>query len=159
MTEPPVAPVDRELLLAAVELSRRCPLSRTAYAVGSLVVATDGTELARGHSRETGPDDHAEEVALARLAAAGLTAAGGTVYSSLEPCGARRSRPVPCAELILVAGIRRVVFALREPPLLAPGGGAALLAAGGVEVVEVTDLAGAVREVNRHLLGGGERSA
>ena len=147
-----MAPVDRELLLAAVELSRRCPPSRTAYAVGSLVVAADGTELARGHSRETGPDDHAEEVALARLAA-GLTAAGGTVYSSLEPCGARRSRPVPCAELIVVAGVRRVVFALREPPLLAPGGGAALLAAAGVEVVEVVDLAGAVREVNRHLIG------
>lgn len=148
-----VEPGDRDRLVAAVDLGRHCPLSLTAYAVGSLVVAADGTELARGHSRATGPDTHAEEVALATLAAAGLTALGGTVYSSLEPCGTRRSRPVPCAELILAAGVRRVVFALREPPLLAPGGGAALLAAGGVEVVEIPDLAGAVREVNRHLLG------
>ena len=144
---------DRELLLAAIELSRRCPVSLTAYSVGALVVGTDRTELTRGHSRETGPDAHAEEVALAELAAAGRTAAGGTVYCSLEPCGTRRSRPVACAELILAAGVRRVVYALREPPLLAAGGGAELLTAGGVEVVEMADLADAVREVNRHLLG------
>jgi pyrimidine deaminase RibD-like protein len=143
---------DRELLAAAIELSRCCPPSATAYSVGALVVAADGTELARGHSRETGPDRHAEEVALARLAAAGGTAAGGTVYSSLEPCASRRSRPVPCADLILAAGVRRVVFALREPPLLAAGGGAARLAAAGVEVVQLAELAGAVRSVNRHLL-------
>ncbi|MFL6129033.1 MAG: dCMP deaminase [Mycobacteriales bacterium] len=144
---------DHELLGRAIALSRRCPVSPSAYAVGALVVAPDGTELARGHSRETDPEAHAEEVALARLAAAGRTAAGGTFYSSLEPCGARRSRPVPCAALILAAGVRRVVFALREPPLLAAGGGAALLAAGGVEVVELAGLAAAVREVNRHLIG------
>ena len=101
-----VEPGDRDRLAAAVDLGRRCSLSWTAYAVGSLVVAADGTELARGHSRETGPDVHAEEVALAVLAGTGLTAAGGTVYSSLEPCGVRRSRPVPCAELILAAGVR-----------------------------------------------------
>jgi pyrimidine deaminase RibD-like protein len=144
---------DRELLLDAIELSRRCPVSLTAYSVGALVVGPDRTELTRGHSRETGPDAHAEEVALAELAAAGRTAAGGTVYCSLEPCGTRRSRPVGCAELILAAGVQRVVYALREPPLLAAGGGAELLTAGGVEVVEIADLADAVREVNRHLLG------
>ena len=141
---------DRALLRVAIELSGRCPVSPTAYAVGALVVAADGTELARGHSRETGPDAHAEEVALAR---AGTAAAGATVYSSLEPCGSRRSRPVPCAELIVAAGVRRVVFALREPPLLAAGGGAAVLATAGVEVVEVVELAGTARAANRHLLG------
>jgi pyrimidine deaminase RibD-like protein len=144
---------DRELLRAAVELSRQCPASATAYAVGAVLVGPDGTELARGHSRETGPDVHAEEVALAR---AGAAAAGGTVYSSLEPCGSRRSRPVPCAELIVAAGVRRVVFALREPPLLAAGGGAALLAAAGVEVVELAELAVAARAPNRDLLGRGD---
>lgn len=146
-------PGDRELLLAAVERSRRCPPSGTAYAVGAVVTAADGTELTRGHSRETHPHDHAEEVALAKLAAAGLDPAGGTVYSSLEPCGLRRSRPRTCAELILAAGVRRVVLALREPPLLAAGGGGGLLAAGGIEVVELADLAGTVREINAHLFG------
>ncbi len=141
---------DHELLRLAVELARSCPVSTTAYAVGALVVAADGTERGRGHSRETGGHVHAEEVALAR---AGAAAAGGTVYSSLEPCGCRRSRPVSCAELIVAAGVRRVVFALREPPLLADGGGADRLAAAGVEVVELPELAGAVRAANHHLLG------
>ncbi|HZB50397.1 MAG TPA: dCMP deaminase [Mycobacteriales bacterium] len=140
---------DAELLARAVALARRCPASTTAYAVGALVVAPDGTELGRGHSRETASDVHAEEVALER---AGAAAAGATVYSSLEPCAVRRSRPVPCAPLLVAAGVRRVVFALREPPLLAEGGGAEVLAAAGVEVVELPELAGAARAANPHLL-------
>lgn len=146
-------PGDRELLLAAVERSRRCPVSAGAYSVGAVVTAAGGAELARGHSRETDPHDHAEEVVLAKLATAGLDPAGGTVYSSLEPCSTRRSRPRTCTELILATGIARVVFALREPPLLADCHGAELLSAGGVEVVELVDLGAAVRAVNRHLLG------
>jgi diaminohydroxyphosphoribosylaminopyrimidine deaminase/5-amino-6-(5-phosphoribosylamino)uracil reductase len=45
-----------------------------------------------------------------------------------------------------------VVFALREPPTFVDGQGAGLLAAAGVEVVEIGELAGGVREVNRDLL-------
>lgn len=146
-------PGDRELLLAAVERSRRCPPSTSAYAVGAVVVTADGRARAAGHSRELDPLDHAEEVALARLAAAGADPAGGTVYSSLEPCSTRRSRPVSCTELILAAGVARVVLALREPPLLADCHGIALLAAAGVEVVELADLGPAVRAVNSGLLG------
>jgi pyrimidine deaminase RibD-like protein len=74
------------------------------------------------------------------------------MYSSLEPCGRRASRPRTCGELILAAGIPRVVFALREPPTFVEGHGAELLAAGGVEVVEVPEPADRVREVNRDLL-------
>ena len=78
---------------------------------------------------------------------------GATLYSSLEPCSQRASRPRSCTQLILDAGIGRVVFALREPPLFVRCEGAELLAAAGVEVVEVTDLAGSVVAVNAHLLG------
>ena len=52
---------------------------------------------------------------------------------------ARRSRRQTCTELILAAGIARVVFALREPPLFADCDGAELLARAGVEVVELPD--------------------
>jgi pyrimidine deaminase RibD-like protein len=45
-----------------------------------------------------------------------------------------------------------VVFALREPPLLAAGGGAEVLTAAGVEVVELSGLADAARAANPHLL-------
>jgi diaminohydroxyphosphoribosylaminopyrimidine deaminase / 5-amino-6-(5-phosphoribosylamino)uracil reductase len=77
---------------------------------------------------------------------------GATLYSSLEPCAVRASRPTPCADLIIVSGIDRVVIAWTEPPILAPGGGAARLRAAGVDVVVLPELAAAAREVNAHLL-------
>jgi pyrimidine deaminase RibD-like protein len=145
---------DRGWLGDAIELSRRCPPSATAFAVGALVVAGDGTVLATGYSRESGPRDHAEEAALAKLDPADPRLAGATLYSSLEPCRFRASRPRPCAELIIEAGLRRVVIAWREPPVFAPGGGAALLAEAGITVVEIADLAAQARAVNAGVLGG-----
>lgn len=139
---------DVDLLRRAVALAGRSPRSATAYAVGAVVVTA--TECAVGWSRAGHPHDHAEEVALAALAG---PATGGTLYTSLEPCSARRSRPRTCTELVLAAGLARVVFALREPPLLADCHGAELLAAAGVEVLERPELAGAVRAVNAHLIG------
>jgi 5-amino-6-(5-phosphoribosylamino)uracil reductase len=145
---------DRGWLGEAIELSKRCPPSATAFAVGALVVAGDGTVLATGYSRESDPHDHAEEAALAKLDPADPRLAGATLYSSLEPCRFRASRPRSCAELIIEAGLRRVVIAWREPPVFAPGGGAALLAEAGITVVEIADLAAQARAVNAAVLGG-----
>jgi diaminohydroxyphosphoribosylaminopyrimidine deaminase / 5-amino-6-(5-phosphoribosylamino)uracil reductase len=142
---------DLAWLMAAIDLSWSCPVVTTAYAVGAIVVDADGSELARGYSRETGPADHAEECALARAAAAGLDLSWATMYTSLEPCTVRRSRSRTCTELIVAAGIRRVVFAMREPPLFADCRGGETLRASGVDVVELTDLADLVRRVNAHL--------
>lgn len=144
--------VDKHWLGVAVELSRDCPPSTTAFAVGAIVVDADGNELARGYSRESGGTEHAEESALAKLDPADPRLRGATIYSSLEPCGRRASRPRTCTELILAAGIPRVVFALREPPTFVDGRGAERLAAAGVEIVELPSLADAVREVNRGLV-------
>ncbi len=141
---------DRELLARAVELAWRCTPSDAAFSVGALVVGADRTVLADGWSRRTDPAEHAEEAALATLAA---VPPGTTVYSSLEPCSARASRPRTCTELIIAAGVARVVFAWREPSLFVDCDGAELLRAAGVEVVELPELAGAAREPNRHLLG------
>jgi riboflavin-specific deaminase-like protein len=139
-------------LAQAIELSRRCPPSPSAYSVGALVVAADGTVMATGYSRETGPLAHAEEVALAKIGPADSRLAGATLYSSLEPCRVRASRPTPCAELIIAAGLRRVVVAWLEPPIFAPGGGAALLRGAGITVVEVPGLAAEARAVNAAVL-------
>lgn len=145
------SPADRDMLLAAIEESRRSPLSDSAYSVGAVVVDGRGHELARGHSRETEPHDHAEEVALARLAEQGPPTGPVTLYSSLEPCTQRRSRPVPCADLIVAAGIERVVIAAREPALFADCQGVETLRTAGIEVVELDELAGLVRAANAHL--------
>jgi diaminohydroxyphosphoribosylaminopyrimidine deaminase/5-amino-6-(5-phosphoribosylamino)uracil reductase len=153
MTGRPVP--DRGWLLAAIELSRSCPVATTAYAVGAIIVNADGGELARGYSREADPADHAEESALAKPAVTGLDLGRATMYTSLEPCTIRRSRTRTCTDLILAAGIRRVVFAMREPPTFADCHGAETLLEAGVEVIELTDLADLVRQVNAHLFGPG----
>ena len=139
-------------LREAIELSRLCPPSSTAFSVGAILVAGDGQVIATGHSRERDPRDHAEQVALDR-AAGDPRLAGATLYSSLEPCLTRASRPRSCAELTLDAGIGRVVIAWLEPPLFVAGGGTGALRSGGVTVVEIPWLAEEARAVNAHLLG------
>jgi len=111
---------DLRWLREAVELSKRCQPSDSAFSVGAVLVGggdagggQDGRVIATGYSRQRDPHDHAEEVALAD---AGPAASGGTVYTSLEPCLRRLSRSRSCAELIVAAGVRRVVLAWREPP-------------------------------------------
>jgi diaminohydroxyphosphoribosylaminopyrimidine deaminase / 5-amino-6-(5-phosphoribosylamino)uracil reductase len=151
---------DLRWLREAIELSRCSPPSDAAFSVGAVLVSGDaacGGVLATGFSRERDPHDHAEEVALAKAAGAGLAGlglAGATMYSSLEPCLRRLSRPHSCAQLIVAAGIRRVVLAWREPPLFVPGGGAQWLGQQGVTVVEVPELADEARAVNAHLIPG-----
>ncbi|HUZ55984.1 MAG TPA: dCMP deaminase [Streptosporangiaceae bacterium] len=157
---------DRHWLAAAIDLSRHCPPAQTAFSVGAILVGAAGEVIATGYSREVDPRDHAEEVALRRAAEPGAAAGGArdappgsaadlgraTLYSSLEPCRSRASRPVSCAALVAAAGLRRVVIAWREPPLFVPGGGTAWLADRGVTVIELPDLADAARSVNQHLL-------
>ena len=145
---------DLHWLREAIELSRRCPPSESAFSVGAVLVSDAGTVIATGYSRERDPKDHAEEVALARAGGDPLLT-GATLYSSLEPCLARASRPRSCAELIFDAGIPRVVIAWLEPPLFAAGGGTGALRQAGVTVVEIPWLAGLARSVNAHLVGEG----
>ena len=127
--------------------------------VGAVIVGEDGEVLATGFSREQEDQDHAEEVALRKLAQGRLGSdprlRHATIYSSLVPCGARASRPVTCVQHILAAGIPRVVFAWREPRLFTDGEGAEQLRAAGVAVTEVPGLADRARAVNAHLVGSG----
>jgi len=140
---------DLAWLRLACELAALCPPSQTAFSVGAVVVGADGREIVRGYSRENDPHDHAEESALKKTAA---DLRGTTIYSSLEPCGERKSRPLTCTDLILRAGIGRVVFAWREPSLFVEGQGVERLLAAGVEVVELPEPADLARLPNAHLL-------
>jgi 5-amino-6-(5-phosphoribosylamino)uracil reductase len=146
---------DGRFLRLAIELSRQAPPSSTAFSVGAVIVAADGDVMATGYSREQEPNDHAEEVALRKVGRDDPRLASATIYSSLVPCGARASRPVTCVRHIIAAGIPRVVFAWREPPIFTRGEGAGQLREAGVEVVELPELAEAAREVNAPLLSAG----
>ncbi|NKQ56553.1 5-amino-6-(5-phosphoribosylamino)uracil reductase [Amycolatopsis sp. K13G38] len=142
---------DHARLREAVALADNCPPSTT-FRVGAIVTDADDRVLATGYSGETDPHDHAEEVALAKLGDdPGLATA--TIYSSLEPCSSRTSRPKSCTRHILEAGIPRIVFAWREPAVFVDCVGAETLRAAGREVIELPELADLVKHTNSHLPG------
>ena len=144
--------VDRELLRRAVDLASHAQRSTTAFSVGAVVADAEGTVLSTGFSRQVDPHDHAEEVALSTLDMDDPRLRTATVYSSLEPCSTRSSRPRSCTALILATPIPRIVFAWREPDVFVDCEGAELLRAAGREVIEVPEFAGAARKPNAHLL-------
>jgi riboflavin-specific deaminase-like protein len=142
---------DHRFLSWAVELSRLSPPSESAFSVGAVIVGEDGQVLSTGFSREQEDHDHAEEVALRKLGFHDPRLRRATIYSSLVPCGARASRPVTCVQHIIAAGIPRVIFAWREPPIFTAGDGADQLRAAGIDVLELPDLAPRACAVNAHL--------
>ena len=129
----------------AISLAWQCPPSRTAFSVGAVVVDADGAELSRGFSQEDGDlAVHAEEAALGKVSPGEPRLAGATIYTTLEPCSQRRSRPHTCTELIIASGVRRVVLAWREPALFG--------ALAGIEVTDRPDFAAEAAAPNRHLV-------
>jgi diaminohydroxyphosphoribosylaminopyrimidine deaminase/5-amino-6-(5-phosphoribosylamino)uracil reductase len=92
-------------------------------------VVLAGTEVVgEGYHAEFG-GPHAERVALD---AAGDRARGATLVTTLEPCNHLGKQPA-CSELIIEAGIRRVLIGMPDGNPLAAGGADRLRAAG-VEV-------------------------
>jgi diaminohydroxyphosphoribosylaminopyrimidine deaminase / 5-amino-6-(5-phosphoribosylamino)uracil reductase len=143
---------DQRWMGLAVELAWRCPPSAAAYSVGAVIVGADGGELARGFSREGDPVAHAEESALGKLSPGDPRLAGATIYSTLEPCSQRKSRPRTCTELIIAAGLRAVVYAWREPALfVADCQGQELLTEAGLVVIELPEFAARAAAPNEHL--------
>lgn len=132
------AAMQRALELAAVPGAPLHPNPR----VGCVLLAPDGTPVAEGFHRGAGTP-HAEADALAR---AGDRARGATAVVTLEPCN-HTGRTGPCAQALLDAGVRRVVFAQADPNPVAAGGADTLCRAG-VEV-EGGLLADDARALNR----------
>ncbi|WP_430791839.1 dCMP deaminase [Actinoplanes sp. G11-F43] len=141
---------DHAWLTEAIRVSRLAPPVPDRYAVGAVVVDHHGRALATGYTGEGHPHFHAEEAALVKLTGQDLSRT--VLYTSLEPCTTRASRPLTCTRLLLDAGIRRVVLAWREPLLFADCDGVETLRRHGVEVAELPELADQVRAVNSHVL-------
>jgi diaminohydroxyphosphoribosylaminopyrimidine deaminase/5-amino-6-(5-phosphoribosylamino)uracil reductase len=93
--------------------------------VGCVLLAADGSEVAEGFHRGAG-SPHAEAAALAE---AGEAARDATAVVTLEPCN-HTGRTGPCAQALIDAGVRRVVFAQADTNPVATGGAETLRAAG-----------------------------
>jgi diaminohydroxyphosphoribosylaminopyrimidine deaminase/5-amino-6-(5-phosphoribosylamino)uracil reductase len=118
-----------------------------------MLVGDNDQVISTGYSRENDPHDHAEETALAKVSPDDPRLASATMYSTLEPCSKRSSHPVTCTQLIISAGIPRVVLAWREPTIFVDCEGVGLLRAANIDVVEIAELADEVKQINAHLLG------
>ena len=92
------------------------------------VLVDDGQIVGEGYHKVFGAP-HAEIVAL-EAALGG--ARGATAYVTLEPCNHRGKTP-PCAQALIDAGVRRVVFGAADPGKVS-GGGAQTLRDAGVQV-------------------------
>ena len=95
------------------------------------VIVSDGRVIGQG-ATAPGGRPHAEALALAE---AGEGARGATAYVTLEPCAHDSARGPACADLLIEAGIARVVAAMQDPYEAVNGKGFERLRAAGVEVV------------------------
>jgi pyrimidine deaminase RibD-like protein len=124
---------DMVFLHQAIELSKKCVPISTAFCVGAVIVDTHGKIITTGYSRETDQHKHAEEIAIEKAFQKKINLTGSTLYSSLEPCGERLSGRKTCVQWIIETGIKRVIFAVYEPPKFVKGKGEELLQKAGVE--------------------------
>ena len=104
--------------------------------VGAVIVK-DGKIIAEGYHRAYGKN-HAEREAILKLAGKKLVkncARGATLYVNLEPC-AHHGKTPPCTDIIIEAGIKKVVFAVRDPnPKMKKLNSVRILKKAGIKVV------------------------
>jgi diaminohydroxyphosphoribosylaminopyrimidine deaminase/5-amino-6-(5-phosphoribosylamino)uracil reductase len=94
------------------------------------VVVKDGAVVGRGWT-QPGGRPHAEAMALAE---AGVAAIAAAAYVTLEPCRHESERGPACADLLVEAGVARVVAALEDSDPRMAGNGFERLRAAGIEV-------------------------
>ena len=123
------SPADRRAMARALRLARRGRYTVAPNPMVGAVVVNGGEIVGEGWHRRPGAE-HAEASALA---AAGDAALGATLYVTLEPCN-HQGRTPPCADRVIESGVRRVVFAHRDPNPDVTGGGGDRLRAVGVRV-------------------------
>lgn len=120
-----------EYMRLAIELARKgCGWVNPNPMVGAVIVK-DGRIIGQGYHRKCG-ELHAERNALADCR---TSAAGATLYVTLEPC-CHYGRTPPCTEAIIESGINRVVIGSSDPNPLVSGKGVAILRSHGIEVTE-----------------------
>lgn len=99
--------------------------------VGAIIIDQNGAEISNGFHAG---GDHAEIVALKNARAKGVQDfTNCALLVTLEPCNHHGKTP-PCSEALIQAGIKKVVFAVSDPHVIASGGANRLRDAG-IEVV------------------------
>ncbi len=119
---------DHAYMKMALNLARRGLGTVAPNPAVGCVIVKDGHVIGRGWTGKGGRP-HAETIALKRA----INAAGSTAYVTLEPCAHHGETP-PCAEALVVAGVKKVIIATVDPDPRVKGGGIKILKEAGVEV-------------------------
>ena len=120
---------DEAAMRRALELAQRGLYSTHPNPRVGAVLARDEEIVGEGWHERAG-EPHAEPIAIR---AAGDRARGATAYVTLEPCS-HHGRTPPCVDVLLAAGVRRVVYAVGDPNPRVNGAGAARLKEAGLKV-------------------------
>ncbi|MDR1453315.1 MAG: bifunctional diaminohydroxyphosphoribosylaminopyrimidine deaminase/5-amino-6-(5-phosphoribosylamino)uracil reductase RibD [Candidatus Margulisbacteria bacterium] len=141
---------DEFFMRRAFELARKGTGYVSPNPLVGAVIVKGGKIIAEGYHRACGKN-HAEREAILNLAGKNPIkncARGAALYVSLEPC-AHHGRTPPCTDIIIEAGIKKVVFAVRDPDPQVHGlDPARLLKKAGLEVVYPV-LEAEARELNK----------
>lgn len=133
---------DRAILQRCLELARQAAGCTSPNPLVGSVVVQEGKVVGEGFHPAVG-EPHAEVFALR---AAGERAKGSTVYVNLEPCN-HYGRTPPCSEVLIEAGVKKVVVGMVDPDPRVSGGGIERLRQAGIEVMVGVEEA-ACRQLN-----------
>lgn len=141
---------DRELMLQAIELARRCESEpgKVAPKVGA-IIAREGAILGGAFRGELAPGEHAEFTLLEKNLPR-ETLAGATIFTTLEPCTSRNHPKIACAARLIERRVKRVVIGVLDPNEEIRGRGELRLRDAGIEIARFdSDLMATIEELNR----------
>ena len=137
---------DKYFLKIAIEEAKKSR-DKDNYYVGAVIVK-NGLIISEAYGDENNENGHAEELAIKNSKE---NVSGATMYITMEPCSLRPSGKVPCSELIINSGIKKVVYGARDPQVSVKCNGIERLLKAGIEVIHLEELEKACKEITPSL--------
>jgi pyrimidine deaminase RibD-like protein len=132
---PPGTDFEISCMDMAITAAKNCrsEVGKVSPRVGA-VIARDGVVLSQAYRGQRSPGDHAEYLALDELKRKGISAAGATVFTTLEPCTSRNPPKLPCAERLIEHRVSEVWIGVLDPDIRICGSGELRLREAGIRV-------------------------
>ncbi len=138
--------IDKKFMKLALDLAQKAEGYTSPNPMVGAVIVRNGRVIGQGYHKRVG-SPHAEIEALKN---ARENVEGATLYVTLEPC-CHQGRTGPCVPEIINAGIKRVVYSMKDPNPVVAGKGAVMLRKAGVEVKSGVLMAEAARINEKYL--------